>query len=55
MMFSTKIASVVNAACLLVDKQSTEQEENLYSQDLIESFAKTNELPGDENIVDRYC
>ena len=44
--------TVDDAACLLLDKQSTEQEENLSLEELIiESFVKKNELSGDENIV----
>ena len=50
-----EIASVAitvdDAACLLLDRQSTEQEENLSLEDLIESFVKKNEFSGEEYIV----
>ena len=52
------IASVATtidgAACLLLDKQDNDLEEDASLEDLIESFVKKNELPGDESIkVDR--
>ena len=52
------IASVAitidDAACLLLDKQTADKEENLSLEDLIESFVEKNELSGDECIlVDR--
>ena len=52
------IASVAitidDAACLLLDKQTADKEENLSLEDLIESFVEKNKLSGDECIlVDR--
>lgn len=51
---SSVAITVDDAACLLLDKQTAKHEENLSLEDVIESFVKENELPGDENIlVDR--